>query len=232
MARKPRDKALFKDALSKKQKKAIKKEIKQAMDKENEFKQYSKSQALTGVYAGTAGSFLVNLTDLTQNTTDAGRVGDEMYLERIELLMNFTVGLGATSTEYCHFRVFVFQYKAHDDTPTISEMLLTSALNGGSDYGTYSSYNIDYKPTYHVLLDKTVRCEAGTPSANNYGTTGQITQHRRYIVPLKYCKRKIQFKTGATTQNNGIWMIVTTNLASVTSQPSVGYNVSVRYTDN
>lgn len=214
------------------QKRAVRKIAKKELDSREEFKQFSKSVAATPVTDGVGGEFLSQLTEMTQNVGDNARVGDEVYISSIKLQCLFSMQTGVNSTEFCHFRLIVFQYKAHDDTPSISELLLTSNLNGGTTYGTYSAYNIDYKPIYHVLLDKVVRCEYGVPNASNYGNTGLLTQHKTYNIPLKYAKRKIQFKSASTNANNAIWLLVTTNLGNITSNPVFGYQCSIRYTDS
>lgn len=221
-----------KKCLTKCQSKAVAKIAKKVLHTRQEFKQHAESVAETEVYDGIVGVLQNHLTSITQNLGDTTRTGDEIYIERIELMMNFTMAPTAAGTQYCHFRVIVFQYFSNDDSPSIAELFLTSNLNGGVEYGTYSAFNIDNKPVYRVLLDKMVRCEYGNPNSVNWGNTGLLTQFRRWNVPLRRAVRKIQYRTASDNANNGIWIMVTTNLAGITDNPAAGYQCNILYTDS
>lgn len=218
-------------ALAPKAKRQVRSIVKSEMKKQTEYKQYSVSQSPVGVYDGTVGVNLINVTLITQGVADNNRVGDEINLKWIEVKMFLYNNTSATANAYTFFRVIIFQYNYFNNAPKIDELLLTSAANGGTTYGTFSSRNIDYLNTYHVLYDKTVKTVLGVPNASNYASNEAYVKSLNIRVPLKFAKKKIQYLAASTSPANGIWMLITTGQGTVASDPVVSYNVSTGFTD-
>lgn len=127
-----------------------------------------------------------------------------------------------------------FQYKQDDQlvSPLLSGLVLASNANGGGDTGALSARNIDQLGIYHVLYDKMFITTIGEPSATSVGASGNESRHVHIKVPMKYAKKKVQFKAGTQYCTNGIYMMITTDRAGVTINPTLAYNFSVSYTDS
>jgi len=218
--------------VSKKMATAIHKIVKSDLKKTEETKMFAASFGLTSIYGGTAGALMQHLTGLAQAITDSDRVGDEITVKHLSMNFLLRNQVGATSNEFNDIRILIFQYKATDMLPIPSEMFITNnALGGGAVNSAYSCRNIDYLGVYNVLYDKTFHLEAGTPNALNYATTGNSWKHVKATIPLKYVKRKIQFKAASTNTTNGLWLMAIGSSASVASNPQIGCSWCISYTD-
>lgn len=212
---------------------AVKNIVKNEIKKEVEYKQYA--AATTGVvpaYTGIAGANFFNLTAIPQGPSDSTRNGDEVTLKHIHLRLFFINNTGLNSNPYVIWRVIVFQYKASDlvTAPTITNILLSSAANGGNS-GALSSRNIDYLSIYNVLYDRMFQTVAGLPSSTNNGSVANYTSLVKISVPMKYVKRKIQYIAGSTNAVNNIYLLVTTAQGPVTNNPQFIGDWDTTYTD-
>lgn len=209
----------------------VKKEVKHYEKKNTEFKQFSLSVPSFSLYGGSAGASIVHLTAVPQGNTDGTRVGDELTLNSIHIRGIIFNGVGATANLYNDVRVIIFQYNNLDNAPLATEVLLTNSIFGSTVVSAYSSRQIDYLAICHSLYDKTYHVEGGVSNAANYANTGINTKHFEIKVPMKWAKKKIQFQTGTTGCNNGIWMLVIGSSASVATNPQMAYVSTVSYTD-
>jgi hypothetical protein len=199
----------------------------------DELKQTAISLAPSAVFDGTAGRILVDLTALvTQGTTDSQRLGDHLYLDRIEA--NFLVNnqVGATSNPYTTFRVFFFQYFGDSAVaPTIANMLLSSAANAGPNTGSMSQFDIDHQEQYKVCYDSGLIVTTGTNglAALGVGNHGQVHAWKFQIRNIP--DRNIRFYAAGADGPNHIFVIVTTDQATIAVNPTVSYSVALRFTD-
>lgn len=218
-------------ALGKYQKKEVKQIVNKVLDGEEEHKQFSASDVLQSVWTG-AGTKIVSLTSITQGDADNQRQGDEIHINSCHLRVGLFNNTGSGANPFVNFRVMIFQYKNSDMAPSVNQMFLTSNANNGNVAGTYSSRQIDYMPTYNVLYDKIVHTEQGTANASNFAPSGNTFKLLKIRVPMKYVKRKIQYQAAGANHTNGLWMLVTTDAATIASNPSFAYDVAVGYTDS
>ncbi len=181
------------------------------------------------------------VSSITQGASDSQRVGDHLYLQSILMRFAFSNGFGATANISTHYRVIVFQFFGDNNTlPLPSAFLLTSNMNAGNTYGTWSNLNVDYLQQYVILYDsmkgshepskmytvgsysQAVTGTAGTPQGLCYWT---IT------VPLSKADRNIRFYAGGAFGPNHVYVLITTDQASIATNPTVSYGSSVRFTD-
>lgn len=218
--------------VSSKMSRAIKSVVKSTISSEAETKQHTDGFTYTSVWGATAGVVLEHLLDIAQNTTDTGRIGDEIYLKHIKVRGIIQNNVGAASNAFNDIRVMVFQYKSQDNAPSADELLLNNAISGATR-AAYSARNQDYMNIYNVLYDKTYHVEQGTPNAANYASSGSYSKHVEFSVPLKRCKRKIQYEAAATSNTvNGLYLFVIGSSASVASNPTCAFQWAVSYLDS
>lgn len=229
----PRKRKAVRQVLSKNQQTGVKQIVERKLKQNVELKQHAVSIGATEFYSGTAGTDIDLLTDMTQNITDTTRLGDEITLKSIELMMFFYNPSTAVSIPYSNVRVIVFQYIADPATaPAIAKMFLVSNASGG-DYGAMNSFNQDYVPSiYHILYDKLFHLSVGTTNAANYGATPSYAKQLRFKVPLKYAKKKLQFISAGATLTNGIYLLVTASQGATTDNAVYLYNATIKYTDS
>lgn len=220
-----------KEPLSQAAKKQVAKIAKKVTEKETEAKQNSGAIAATIVYNG-AGYLLDDLTDtISQSLTDSGRIADQIVLKSIELDIFFNNTVGAGTNAFVNWRVIVFQFKSKS-VPVPTDMLITTVANDGTNIGSFSSYNIDFKDVYHVLYDKTFMT-AGTNTVAYAGPVINQFHKLKFKVPMKYAQKKIQYEGGTNTALNGIWLFVTQDhqSAGVGLNPTVKFHYKVTYLD-
>lgn len=219
-------------ALTRPQRTVVAKIAKKVVNRNEERKQYAAGIGSTAVYDGTAGSSVIHLSSVSQGLADNQRAGDEINIRSLRIRINCNNNFGNTANDFVTWRVIVFQYKNSNMAPTVAELFLQTAANGGTDYGAMSSRNIDYLNTYNVLYDKIFHTEQGGPNAANYAMSGQYCKVLNIKVPLKYCKKKIQYQAATTNNTNGLWLCVTTDKATIASNPHFIYDSSLGFTDS
>jgi hypothetical protein len=189
----------------------------------------------TGVYSGTAGQFMVDLSAVAQGISGAQRAGDRLYPVNLLLRFNLWNNTGVTSNLVCNWRIFVFQYKADSSVankPIISDFLQTNPANAGTTYGSFSNYDIDYDRMYHMLWDSGIIQTVGNHGQVVTGVTafGEFRALHKTI-PLGR-RRIVDFFTGATTGFNHIFLCLTTDQATIASNPLLTYASQFRFTDS
>lgn len=199
-----------------------------------EVKSFSLGAANVSVYDGTAGQYLVDLSAVTQGVSGAQRIGDRLTPQSLLLRFNLWNNTGATSNLCVNWRIFVFQYKADSSVaahPIISDLLQTNPANGGATYGSFSNYDIDYDRMYHILWDSGLIQTVGNHGSAITGVPSfgewHLVQKR---IPLGR-NRIVDFFTGAATGFNHIFMLVTTDVANIGSNPILVYSSQFRFTD-
>jgi hypothetical protein len=199
-----------------------------------EMKQQSISSAPTPVADG-ANYFLIDLTSqISQGTSDSNRVGDHLHLESIDMMLMLINNQGTTANTYTNFRAFIFQFFGDSNTaPTISNLLLPSNLNSGNTQGTFSSYDIDHVGQLAVCWDSGPILTIGSNGLAVTGVPGAPMSHKhlRVRVPIGNCDRNIRYYAAGTQGPNHIYLLVTTDQAHVTTDPEMGYVVTMRFSD-
>lgn len=219
--------------ISKNLKKAVTKIVKNQIEDNQEWKQFSTNDAGLQPCYSNAGRRLYDMTSPASGLLDSNRVGDEITLKSLKVMIEAVNGTGANSYQNVNWRVIVFQYKSQDNAPTQQELFVPTANNFPSPaVGTFSAFNIDYKNVYNVLYDKIFR----TTGTNGLAATAAQSTHSsnllRFSVPLKYAKKKIQFEAGTQNTINGIWIMVITDKDSVAVNPQCKIESICRYTDS
>lgn len=223
------DNPMRKVALRQNQKKEVRKIVKRTIERTSEWHQYQLGSGFQTVYAG-AGTVIIGLTRVTQGLQDNQRVADELTLQKIQIRLNMQNNQGAAANYWNLFRVMIFQYKNSDMAPSAGQLLNIANANGGV-VGTFSSRNIDYLNTYNVIYDRVFKTEQGVASVNNYAQTGVYSRYVKITPSLRRVKRKIQYQAGTDSHTNGIWMLITTDQATIANNPSFEYDCNVNYTD-
>lgn len=181
------------------------------------------------------GQYIVDLTAVTQGVSGAQRVGDKLYPMSLMLRFNLWNNTGVTSNLVCNWRIFIFQYRADSSIaahPTLADFLQTNPANAGTTYGSFSNYDIDYDRMCHVLWDSGLIQTVG-----NHGqvVTGATSLGEWAIVQKSITlgrNRSIDYFTGTTTGFNHIFLAVTTDQATIASNPLLTYSSQFRFTDS
>jgi hypothetical protein len=200
-----------------------------------ETKSFSLGALNAAVYAGAAGQYMVDLSAVTQGVSGAQRTGDSLYPTSLLLRFNLWNNTGVTSNLVCNWRIFIFQYKADSSVaakPIVSDFLQTNPANAGTTYGSFSNYDIDYDRMYTIHWDsgliQTVgnhgQVITGAPSLGEWRIVEKM-------VPLGR-NRSVDYFTGTTTGFNHIFLCVTTDQATIASNPLLTYSSQFRFTDS
>lgn len=202
--------------------------------KKIEYKQFAQGAGYANFSTSTFAAS--HLTPVPQGVRDTERIGDKVYARALHLRLGIQCnipGVAAPSNLFVNARVIVFQYKKTDSTPVAAEMFL---LGGGmGTYNSYSARNIDYMDKYVILYDKMVQVRGfiGTPAAALSGVAVP-DQYMKYIkikVPLKYAEKNIKYQAATTSSNNGLWLLVMSDQAPTTNNPSYMFDSNFTYTD-
>ncbi len=210
----------------------------------DEKKQYAASAASGAVYDG-AGFILHNfINGIAQGASDSQRNGDHLHLDSINVHINLANGLGATANPAVCYRIIVFQFFGDNNTvPAPASMLLTSSMNGGATYGTFSFLNVDYLEQYRVLYDtmsnklantepyKLFTVGSAAQAVNGSAGGDGITRYLSFSVPLGKADRNIRFYAGGAFGSNHIYLLVTTDQQTIATNPQCSYGYTVRFTD-
>jgi hypothetical protein len=189
----------------------------------------------TAVYSGLVGQYIADLTAVTQGVSGAQRVGDKLFPFQLLLRFNLWNNTGVTSNLVTNWRIWVFQYKADSSIaahPSIADFLQTSVANAGTVHGSFSNYDIDYDRECHILWDSGIVQTVGNHGAVVTGvpSLGEWALIEKNITLGR--NRRIDFFTGGTTGYNHIFLAVTTDQATIASNPLLTYSSQFRYTDS
>jgi hypothetical protein len=191
--------------------------------------------ASSGYFNAAAGQYLVDLTAVTQGNSGAQRIGDVLTMTRLHIRAVINNGVGTTSNTRNISRVIFFQYFGDGSVankPTIADFMQVSTSNIGNQYGSFSTYDIDYARQYRVLWDSGLILSLGT---NQLAVTGQPPIQQFYPidmdVPLRQADKNIAFYTGGTTGPNHIYMLVTADQATIATNPSIEFSSELRFVD-
>ncbi len=200
-----------------------------------EVKQFQVNAAPTAVFTG-AGFYQSPLLSIAVGAGANQRTGDSVNLRSIDMRLSFYNGIGATSNINTVFRVFVFQFFGDSTIAApapMTYMLLGSALNAGGVTGAFSAISEDYKRQFHILYDASVHLvgSAALAATGNTGGSG-IYKTMALRLPLGKCQKRIQYVAGGTNTTNGLYVLATTDQATIATNPTFGFDCSVLYTDS
>lgn len=139
-------------------------------------------------------------------STDSLRIGDQVKLRSLQIRL-YTEALATYLSGT--YRVVIFQW--HSDTTSVvptTSLVYTTSISGGID--SQSPWNMDSRRQglVTVVYDKTFAV-----------VTSQVNDTRGHVinVPLKHCKKTINFTSGAQTGRDHLFMIVNADKAGVTT---------------
>lgn len=182
-----------------------------------------------------AGQTIIDLTQITQGVSGAQRVGDVARLVRLHVSLLLNNGVGATANARTISRVIFFQYLGDNSVankPTIIDFLQTNANNAGNTYGSFSTYDIDYGRQYRVLWDSGMILTIGTNGLAALGVPPVGVYHKLdFNIPLKRAQRDLAFYTGGITGPNHIFMLLTSDQATIATNPTYNITSEARFTD-
>lgn len=215
-------------------KKQVTKIVKSLMAADEEVKQFQVYSAGNAFYCGT-GYYQSALLGISQGDANNNRTGDNVYLKSIDLHLLIENGVGATANSYTNSRVVVYQYFGLTAVaaPVPSTYLwLGSALNAGGVTGTHSAYNSNLEATYRVIYDQTVTTSGsfGLAVTGNGGASGHVKAwHVR--VPMGKVQKKIQYSSGGVNTANGLYIVCTSDMGTIATNPKFGFDADVRFTN-
>lgn len=202
----------FRRRVRKREKLATQKYVKKALHTLVETKYFDTTSTGTSIdYSGT----LVNLTLIPQGSTDVTRVADKATLRAVRL--NFAFGVGDAFNE---FRIIIFQW--YPNTTLLSPIVADILAYTGSNLACQSPYVHDYQNQHAVLLDRRFQLVNGTEAA---------VMVRKYKLPMKYCRKTINFTAGTTGGSNHLYALFISDSAAAT-HPNVQYITRVYFDDS
>lgn len=145
---------------------------------------------------------LLDLTNVSQGSTDTTRIGDKLNLSSIEYVFSMTP---TAATNYI-VRVLFFQYKPNDAAVLTSVAGILDAGPSGN-FDPWSPYDHDFKSDYTIISDRTY-------TSNQNGQ--QLVNQQKRFLSLKKQKHEITFNAGGTVGGNHIYMYVISNVAVAT----------------
>jgi len=155
-----------------------------------------------------ASGSVLNLTDVSQGTTDTTRVGDKIMLNSIELrwLQYIDPALFPTAVDQ-FYRVIIFKW--YDDTTPGAGDILSQVLP--PPVGLISPYDHDRKVKRKVLYEKTYSCIWNWPLYQTHRTD----QYRKVFINLKSRSSRIKevhYQAGGTIAVGHIYVLILSNI--------------------
>lgn len=198
-------------------------------------KQYTGSFGGQACYDGN-GYTLSDITACSQGTSDANRLGDTFIIDSAMVRYGLVNNTGASACPFVTWRILVFQYLGDSSVsgvPSIANLLLASSANSGTTQGTHSFFNRDYARQYIVLADSGPIVTTGSAATAVNGSAGGegVAKAGVLKVNLSRADRFIGCYAGANTGPNHIFLMVTTDQASVSSNPTVNLGYVIRFRD-
>jgi hypothetical protein len=206
------------------------KQVKRLVAADDELKYYASGITATPFYGTSTGSTPISMITVAQNLGDNDRIGDSIKLKSLNLRMSLVNGRGATSNLYNDARLVVFQYKQTNSVtaPNLANMWLTGGATG--NINVFSSRNIDFLQTYHVLYDRMIKLQ-GDPAAPGDIINTNYNQFIKVKVPLKYANKTIQYSGASVNCTNQIYFMVLGTFGTVATNPTFQADWDARYTD-
>lgn len=169
---------------------------------------------------------MVDLTQVTQGTTDTSRIGDKIHIHSIEIRHRTYLKMNAPPTSdgqnQCIVRMILFQWK-DDSVPTETDILEPI---GGNIY-TISPYNHDRKVKRKVLFDRTfvISAQISATAGHEYAVRDQV-MIKKYISLKKLPGEGItvNYQAASTNGVNKIYMIYFTD----TTPPTLNVSGTIR----
>lgn len=189
-----------------------KKQVKRLIGNRQEHK-YLRNAIVAGT-ASNVGSLSGAITAIAQGGTVNQREADRAMLTEVELRYSF-IASDATQT----MRIIVFQWKSDNsaDPPIVADILdLASAT------GTLANYNLSAESNkFKILADRSVAMTLA----------GDAARIGRIRIFGKKLTKSLKFNAGATTHDNGVYVLVISDSA-VVAHPTYSWESVIRYTDS
>lgn len=184
--------------------------VRRALDKREELK-ISDTTIASGI--DNVGS-VVDLTDMTQDITEASRIANKVAPKWVELRLTLTC---ADATNI--MRLVLIQWHLDSDAaPPLASNVLQAGLVTGS-YGPWAGYNNDDRALFRVLGDWSYQMNASTAN-------GSVI----VVKKIKAAMRQIEFNGTSTTGTEKLYLIAISDSGAV-SHPTVTGAVRVYYGD-
>lgn len=213
------------------------KQVKRLVEADVETKHYQDGIA---PFAVSNSGAIIALSNMPQNTSAAGRIGDSVNLKSMDF--NFdciasqgTLGTWLAGDAYNNLRVILFRWHENSvsSSPSVSSILNTTL----GSYTYLAPYNLDNMEAgmFSIMYDRTFILE-NTPYWNGSTTlfaSGQSSIHNvinKKIYGRALGRKKINYNGSALTGTGNIFMLVVSDSAA-TPHPYAQYAYSINYTD-
>jgi len=172
--------------------------VHRAMRAQREIKYLDTTFAATNVSTTT---LFYNLSIVPQGAAQGQRVGDEMWLDKIEVKMNVTT---ANADIFSIVRLFMFYWRIPTAT---ANPVVGNIFNSIGTQGVFTPLSYEYRSMYQVVGKDWM--------LNNTGTAAAPTVNSQFIVDdvLGLGGKHVQFTAGATTGNNLLFLTLVSNSA-------------------
>jgi len=188
----------------------VKQMMKSMIHKEVELKYFDQTIANNPTTAGN----IANISDITRGQDVTQRIGNEVYLHRIEFRVSASLNPNVTKAAV---RYIVLVDRMGYNAPAISDVLESGLL--GTVYTDISPYVWDYRKRFTVLKDEVLSLTKGGP--NEY-----LTRH--FVLKLGFKSFNIG---AATTFKNQLYILIVGAETNVLNLSTFQYNSRLIFTD-
>jgi len=172
--------------------------------------------------AATTTMTIFPITAIPQNTSDTGRIGDQVNL--LSYQFKYHVACGDPTNIV---RVALFQW-LEDDTvvvPTATQLFQLGPSGSAGDI--YSTWNHDRRKMYRVLYDKRhFLAGNGTAATSPFSASTQRHHNHRG----KFKKKTIEYVSALTTGMGNLYICYVAD-SSILPNPTITYDLEFYYTD-
>lgn len=192
--------------------KALKRYVKSTLSRGLETKSHTYEYSTSVTTTAT----VVDLTDLNQNVTGVGRIGNEIDVKNVEMIYNLIVN----STDAINtFRVLIFQWHPNNavDLPQTAEIF--DFASAGVGWECYAPFNHDKRKLFTIYYDKV--------HSGSYGSdSGAKNFRKKRIGPFK----PTQYDYAVNTGTNHIYLLYISD-SGATPHPSINISLGMKYKD-
>lgn len=196
----------------------IKKIIRQMAEKKHRdtFANWFNNNSNRVAHTGT----IISLSDIPQDATDTGRVGDKVTMTSLEIKYSFwsaAANPAATPPELPKsnyiLRVIIFIWK-DDTTPTLGMILNDDAGATSLEQTVLAPLNHDLKVKRKIIMDETYNANVAISDLGQILSSFKPTQQYRRVFDLTKMRgglNTINFTPTANEGINKIWMLMVSN---------------------
>jgi len=157
---------------------------------------------------------IYNITDVTRGVEVTQRIGNELFLKKIEFRISASLNSNVTKAS---IRYLILVDKMGYNAPSVTDILDAGLV--GTSYSDIAPYHWDYKRRFVIRKDVVLSLTKG-------GTNEYLA--RRFTIPLNF---RANYIGASTTFKNQVYLVIIGSETNVLNISSFQYHSRLYYSD-